>query len=130
MDNCRSLSAADIVGKSIGTMLKVNEHTSIHSRGKFAQICVEVNLRKQLVPSFSALGKDFYLVYKGLHQICFNCGRYGHRLEGCPKKENEVAAIGGRKEVVNDSNHREGVAAAVVQNQPESCVPANQKGKK
>nr|XP_025638314.1 uncharacterized protein LOC112733539 [Arachis hypogaea] len=104
------------VGKSIGTMLKVDEHTSIHSRGKFARICVEVDQRKQLVPSFSALGKDFYLVYEGLDQICFNCGRYGHRLEGCPEKENEVAAIGGRKKMVNELNHHEGVAAVFIQN--------------
>ncbi|KAL4380487.1 hypothetical protein AHAS_Ahas04G0038400 [Arachis hypogaea] len=83
-------------------MLKVDDHTSIHSRGKFARICVEVDLRKQLVPSISALGEDFYLVYEGLYQICFNCGRYDHWLKGCPKKENKVAVIRGRKEMANE----------------------------
>ncbi|XP_057755895.1 uncharacterized protein LOC130975082 [Arachis stenosperma] len=32
------------VGKALGTMLKVDELTSIHSRGKFARICVEIDL--------------------------------------------------------------------------------------
>ncbi|KAL4314812.1 hypothetical protein AHAS_Ahas15G0122500 [Arachis hypogaea] len=64
-------------------MLKVDELTSIHSRGKFARICVEIDLRKKIVPSFTALGKDFNIVYERLHQICFNCGKYGHRIEQC-----------------------------------------------
>ncbi|RYR43846.1 hypothetical protein Ahy_A08g040241 [Arachis hypogaea] len=66
-------------------MLKIDGHTSIHSRKKFARICVEVDLRQQLVPSFSAPGKDFDLEYEGLHLICFNCGRYGHRKKDCPE---------------------------------------------
>ncbi|KAL4359393.1 hypothetical protein AHAS_Ahas08G0072900 [Arachis hypogaea] len=73
------------VGNSLGTMLKINGHTSIHSRGKFARICVEVDLRQQLVPSFSSLGKDFRLEYEGLHIIYFNCGRYRHRKDDCPE---------------------------------------------
>ncbi|RYR57473.1 hypothetical protein Ahy_A05g023204 isoform D [Arachis hypogaea] len=71
-------------------MLKVDEHTSIHSRGKFARICMEVDLRKKLVTSFSTLGKYFRLEYEGLHLICFNCGRYGHKHDGCPKKIKEA----------------------------------------
>ncbi|RYR33268.1 hypothetical protein Ahy_A10g047827 [Arachis hypogaea] len=43
------------VGNSQGTMLKIDGYTSIHSREKFARICVEVDLRQQLVLSFSAL---------------------------------------------------------------------------
>ncbi|XP_025703061.1 uncharacterized protein [Arachis hypogaea] len=78
------------VEKSIGNMLKVDEHTSIHSRGKFARICMEVDLRKKLVTSFSTLGKYFRLEYEGLHLICFNCGRYGHKHDGCPKKIKEA----------------------------------------
>ncbi|KAL4307431.1 hypothetical protein AHAS_Ahas16G0277600 [Arachis hypogaea] len=71
------------VGKALGTMLKVDELTSIHSRGKFARICMEIDLNKKLIPYISALGKDFKLEYEGLHQICFKCGRYGHKVENC-----------------------------------------------
>ena len=43
------------VESKLRTILKVDELISIHSRGKFAQICVEIDLRKKLVPSFIAL---------------------------------------------------------------------------
>lgn len=64
------------VGALLGTMLKVDHHTSIYSRGKFARICVELDLRRELVPSFTVLGAEFKLEYEGLHMICFGCGRY------------------------------------------------------
>ncbi|KAL4331625.1 hypothetical protein AHAS_Ahas13G0518800 [Arachis hypogaea] len=54
-------------------MLKVDEHTSIHLRDKFARICVKIDLRKKLVPTFTTLGKEFGLEYEGLHQISFKC---------------------------------------------------------
>ncbi|KAL4372934.1 hypothetical protein AHAS_Ahas05G0031400 [Arachis hypogaea] len=78
------------VEKSIGTMLKVDEHTSIYSRDKFACIFVKIDLKKKLVSSFSALEKEFRLEYDGPHLICFNYGRYGYKYYGCPKKMKEV----------------------------------------
>ncbi|RYR27887.1 uncharacterized protein LOC107645204 [Arachis ipaensis] len=71
------------VGSAIGHMLKVDRTTSIHSRGKFARICVEIDLAKQLVPRISVLGCELHLEYESLHQICFSCGKYGHRSEQC-----------------------------------------------
>ncbi|XP_016191766.1 uncharacterized protein LOC107632613 [Arachis ipaensis] len=71
------------VGSTIGHMLKVDRTTSIHSREKFARICVEIDLAKQLVPRISVLGSELHLEYEGLHQICFSCGKYGHRSDQC-----------------------------------------------
>ncbi|RYR05834.1 hypothetical protein Ahy_B06g085655 [Arachis hypogaea] len=71
------------VGSAIGNMLKIDRTTSIHSRGKFARICVEIDLAKQLVPRISVLGCELHLEYEGLYQICFSCGRYGHRSDQC-----------------------------------------------
>ncbi|KAL4389852.1 hypothetical protein AHAS_Ahas03G0086500 [Arachis hypogaea] len=64
-------------------MVKVDELTFIHSKGTFFLICVEINLQQKLIPSFSTLGKDSRLEYKGLHQICFKCGCYGHKVKNC-----------------------------------------------
>nr|KYP57514.1 Uncharacterized protein At4g02000 family [Cajanus cajan] len=71
------------VGNKLGSMLKIDKLTSIHSRGKFARICVEVNLNKKLVSMINVLGYVIKLEYEGLHAICFKCGKYGHRQEQC-----------------------------------------------
>ncbi|KAJ1443876.1 Zinc finger, CCHC-type [Sesbania bispinosa] len=47
-------------GKFLGTMLKIDQHTSIHSRGE-----------------------TFKVEYEGLHLVCFNCGKYGHKMDSC-----------------------------------------------
>lgn len=36
------------IGSTLGTMLKIDELTSVHTRGKFARICVELDLDKPL----------------------------------------------------------------------------------
>lgn len=71
------------VGSHIGTMLKVDNTTSIQTRAKFARIWVELDLRKQLIPKFKVLSYEFKVEYEGLHLICFQCGKYGHRAEAC-----------------------------------------------
>ncbi|KAG5017363.1 hypothetical protein JHK85_023499 [Glycine max] len=66
------------VGDLLGTTLKIDVNMPIQNRGKFARICVELDLECELVPSVTVLGMDFNLEYEGLHLICFHCGKYGH----------------------------------------------------
>jgi hypothetical protein len=74
------------IGSSLGTMLKIDRLTSIHSRGKFARICVELDLDKPLFSHILIRGHKLFLEYEGLHQICFKCGCYGHKSEHCQDK--------------------------------------------
>lgn len=67
------------VGSKLGTMLKIDDITSLHSRGKFARICVEIDLQRELVPTFTALGRDFGLEYEGLHLIILPVGNMAIR---------------------------------------------------
>ncbi|KAL4305453.1 uncharacterized protein DS421_16g533350 [Arachis hypogaea] len=76
------------VGSVIDSLLKIDYATSIHSRGRFARICVEIDLSKKLVPRISVLGSMLNIEYEGLHLICFNCGKYGHKSELCNKAQN------------------------------------------
>ncbi|CAL0319884.1 unnamed protein product [Lupinus luteus] len=89
------------LGSGVGKMLKIDHLTSIHSRGKFARIYVEVNLAKQLIPTIKVMGQVLNLEYEGLHQICFTCGKYGHRLEGCPDR---VTVHSPKKSVATELN--------------------------
>ncbi|XP_016168984.1 uncharacterized protein LOC107611585 [Arachis ipaensis] len=83
------------VGSAIGTMLKIDRAMSIHSRGRFARICVEIDLTKKLVPRSFVLGSIFNIEYEGLHLICFKCGLYGHRSEQCSEPSEDAEEGGG-----------------------------------
>ncbi|KAF7839640.1 hypothetical protein G2W53_008122 [Senna tora] len=64
-----------IVGNLIGKKLKVDPATSIKTRGKFARICVEINLKRSLVLRVKIRGRTFEVEYEGLHLVCFHCGK-------------------------------------------------------
>lgn len=64
-------------------MLKIDKMTYIQSRGKFARICVELDVSKPLIPHIVIRGHKLLIEYEGLHLVCFQCGRYGHRAEQC-----------------------------------------------
>ncbi|XP_072084617.1 uncharacterized protein [Arachis hypogaea] len=89
-------------GEKIGTMLKIDQTTSIHSRGKFSHLYMEVDLQNQLVPATKVLGKEFKVEYEGLHLIYFGCGKFGHKIDSCPEsqkpeKESREATMDGGK---------------------------------
>ncbi|RYR69269.1 hypothetical protein Ahy_A03g015826 [Arachis hypogaea] len=71
------------VGSTIGIVLKVDRTTSIHFRGRFAKICVKLDLSKKLVPRISVMRNVLNTKYEGLHLVCFSCGKYGHRSDLC-----------------------------------------------
>lgn len=86
-------------GNSIGKTIKVDIATLLASRGKFARVCVEVDLRKPLMSGYTLRGEFWRLQYEGLHEICFECGKYGHHSASCPMKEEFLN--GGNKPNVN-----------------------------
>ncbi|KAI9126724.1 hypothetical protein K1719_002320 [Acacia pycnantha] len=71
----------------IGKMIKVDRSTTIYDKGGFARICVEIDLKKPLLPTYIVFGEERPIIYEGLHHVCFSCGKYGHKKEGCPTTE-------------------------------------------
>lgn len=63
----------------IGCTVKVDLATLVVSRGKFARGCVEVDLNKPLMEGYRMRGEYYRSQYEELHDLCFGCGRYGHR---------------------------------------------------
>ncbi|XP_027351298.1 wall-associated receptor kinase-like 20 [Abrus precatorius] len=73
------------VGAYLRSMVKVDSYTSLLFKGKIARICVGIDLRSKLVPTFKVLGQEFKVEHEGLHLICFSCSKYGYRQEQCIK---------------------------------------------
>lgn len=80
-----------IAGNQIGKTIKVDIATLLASQGKFAHVCVEVDLNKPLMPRYVMRREYYRLQYEGLQDLCFGYGRYGHRDATCPEKQNGKA---------------------------------------
>lgn len=78
------------IGSKIGRPIRVDQATSLVSRGKFARICVEVDIPKPLLTKFMLRIKVRKIEYKGIHLICFKCGVYGHHQENCTGSEKVI----------------------------------------
>ncbi|KAI9096828.1 hypothetical protein K1719_025811 [Acacia pycnantha] len=50
-------------------MIRVDRSTSIYDKGGLAQICVEIDLRQPLLPSYTVFGEERPIIYEGLHRV-------------------------------------------------------------
>lgn len=75
------------VGKKIGRPIRADFSTDMASRGKFARMCVEVDITKPLLAKFKLKNRVRRVEYEGIHLVCFGCGMYGHKQEECPKRQ-------------------------------------------
>ncbi|XP_058775627.1 uncharacterized protein LOC131649904 [Vicia villosa] len=75
-----------VIGDLVGRTVKVDKNTLQRERGKYARICVEVNISKPLLAMFSIKDSSYKIEYEGLHLLCLTCGKFGHYKEGCSLK--------------------------------------------
>jgi hypothetical protein len=72
------------MASAIGRPIKVDINTLKVERGRFARVCVEVDLTMPVVGKIWVNGHWYKVQYEGLHIICTNCGCYGHLGRNCP----------------------------------------------
>lgn len=78
------------IGEKIGRPIRIDSTTSLTSRGKFARLCVEVDITKPLLAKVWLRRKIRRIAYEGIHLVCFKCGMYGHGSEMCNRDESPV----------------------------------------
>ncbi|KAI9071261.1 hypothetical protein K1719_046778 [Acacia pycnantha] len=80
------------IGNMVGKMVKIDRSTSVYDKGVFARICVEIDLKKPLLPTYTVFKEERPIIYEGLHQVCFACAKYGNKKEGCQLHQTKVQA--------------------------------------
>lgn len=70
--------------QTLGKPIKIDYNTMLASRGRFARVCVKIDLSQTLPPMIKLRLEEYSeptivrCAYEGLHTICFSCGEYGH----------------------------------------------------
>ncbi|CAN1152198.1 hypothetical protein LINPERHAP2_LOCUS18593 [Linum perenne] len=67
----------------VGKPLRIDTQTTLATRGKFARVCVELNLDEPLMPVVGIEGRWYKVEYEGISNICITCGCAGHNSENC-----------------------------------------------
>ncbi|CAN0912348.1 hypothetical protein LINGRAHAP2_LOCUS27330 [Linum grandiflorum] len=71
------------IASRIGKPVRVDRATEAGAQGKYARVCVEVDLSKRLLPKYKVEGVPYLIVYEGFHKICTKCGMYGTPTHLC-----------------------------------------------
>ncbi|QHO31323.1 hypothetical protein S83_026012 [Arachis hypogaea] len=114
------------IGNIIGRTIKVDSNTADIARGKYARICVELDLTKPLVSHYMINGVKLVVEYEGLHQVCFSCGRVGHDIGTCPEKNQATKENGGN--TISNGGNKGGEKE--VEERGSSEITEKDKGKK
>nr|XP_023871666.1 uncharacterized protein LOC111984273 [Quercus suber] len=72
------------IGNPIGPVLRIDANMALETRGRYARICIQVDLNKPLVRRILLEGVVQEIQYEGISSLCFSCGHAGHWQEACP----------------------------------------------
>ena len=95
------------IGDSIGKVLRIDSHTALEARGRYARLCIQIDINKPLVNSILIGRFEQVVTYEGIHKLCFSCGRVGHKIEACPytiRKDEEKEPEAPRKETADEGS--------------------------
>ncbi|CAN1125433.1 hypothetical protein LINPERHAP1_LOCUS10832 [Linum perenne] len=86
------------IGNHIGRTVRLDLATTEGARGRYARVCVEVDISKPLIGKFMIEDRTFLVEYESLENICHHCGIYGHKIDNCservvPQSDLETEAI-------------------------------------
>ncbi|EOY22292.1 Uncharacterized protein TCM_014510 [Theobroma cacao] len=96
----------DKIGDRIGKSVKIDRTTSSQSKGKFARLCVEIDLKKPLIPKIFIGGRWQKIEYEGLKMLCFHCEKFGHSEEGCVMKQQEKKGLSEEQALKLSESHK------------------------
>ena len=84
------IEAIKQIGESLGKVLRIDAHTTMEARGKYARLCIQIDINKPLINTILIGRFEQPVTYKGIHKLCFSCERIVHKVDACPYKEWET----------------------------------------
>ncbi|CAN0886311.1 hypothetical protein LINGRAHAP2_LOCUS15334 [Linum grandiflorum] len=85
------------IASRIGKPVRVDRAMEASAWGKYARVCVEVDLSKRLLPKYKVEGVPYLIVYERFHKICTKCEMYGTPTHLCkcnhPQEEDMMIII-------------------------------------
>ena len=84
-------------GEAIGRVLRIDSHIAMEARGRYARLCIQLDITKPLINTVLIGRFEQPVVYEWIHSLCFSCEKIGQRKEACPLtiKKLETLAEGG-----------------------------------
>uniref|UniRef100_A0A2N9HWM2 CCHC-type domain-containing protein n=1 Tax=Fagus sylvatica TaxID=28930 RepID=A0A2N9HWM2_FAGSY len=76
------------IGNQLGKILKIDARTADSERGRYAHICIQIDIDQPLTPIVQVGNILQNVQYEGVSAVCVECGCVGHRLTACPLKVN------------------------------------------
>lgn len=101
------------IANKIGRPLRVDLTTVSAVRGRFARVCVEVDLSKPMLSKFRLKRRTRKIEYEGMHIICFECGRYGRYKENCKERTTTDGEVHTHHEPPMEVQEQPGVAEEI-----------------
>lgn len=77
------IEALKEIGSVVGRVLRVDTYTASEARGRYARLCVQVNINNPLIYTIMIGKFKQFVIYEGIGRLCFSCGCVGHRWENC-----------------------------------------------
>ena len=66
------------IGEAVGKVLRIDTHTTSEARGRYARLCVQIDVDKPLITTVLIGKPELQVMYEKDQKLCFNCGRVGH----------------------------------------------------
>ncbi|CAN1168454.1 hypothetical protein LINPERHAP2_LOCUS27828 [Linum perenne] len=80
------------IGNCIGRTVRLDLATAEGARGRYARVCVEVDVSKPLLGKYMIENCTLFIEYESLENICVTCGHYGHKADICPSTHGTQSA--------------------------------------
>ena len=72
------------IGEAVGKVLRIDSHTAMEACGKYAKLCVQIDINWPLINTILIGCFEQVVTYESIQRLCFSCGRVRHKVETCP----------------------------------------------